>query len=862
MLSLLLIAGQATSGGTVPAASPETTVEATIAAMTLEEKAAQLGNAAPALPRVGLPAYDYWSEGLHGFARDGIATVFPQAIGLAATWDPALIEKVGDVVSTEARAHFNARPRAADRRRFGGLHIWSPNVNIFRDPRWGRGQETYGEDPYLTGRMGVAFVRGIQGPDSAHPKAIATPKHFAAHSGPEVGRNSFDADIPPRDMASTYTPAFRTVLTEGQALSTMCAYNALHGVPACASAPLLTDRLRGDWQFKGLVVSDCDAVGYISTFHYYTPDTPSAAAAALKAGTDLDCGPSYDALPDAVRAGLVSKSLVDVALRRTFASRAALGIAFGRSSRWDRISPAANDTPAHRALALAAAEESLVLLTNRDRLPLKAGSRIAVIGPNADSLDVLEANYHGTAAAPVTPLEGIRTRFGAARVRYAQGSGLAEGVALPIPETALSSGGKPGLQGAYFRDSEMRGTPALIRQDRKIDFDWDRAPPAGLAQDQYAVRWTGLLTPPGSGAYRLRLDVPRCFDCDGHDPVKLWVDGKLLLDDDGSDTAVEATLTFDGTRAHDIRIDYVHRSDDGGIGLRWVAPAEAQLTEAMAAAQDADVLVVFTGLSPTLEGEALRLEVPGFNGGDRTAIELPAPQRQLLAALATTGKSIVVVQLTGSAIADPWSKAHADAVVNAWYPGQSGGTAIARLLAGDMNPAGRLPVTFYAATRDLPPYIDYNMKERTYRFFSGTPLYPFGHGLSYTRFAYSAAPAASIVAGQPLQVAVRVANTGKRDGDDVVQAYLVPVAEQPKARTLAELQRQLIAFRRVAVKAGKAQEVRFEIDPRTLSLVEPNGERAILPGAYRLFVGGGQPGDAPGVWSDITITGARTVLPR
>lgn len=855
MLSLLLIAASA------PAQSTEAAIDQTIAAMTLEEKAAQLGSSAPALPKADLPAYDYWSEGLHGFARDGIATVFPQAMGLAATWDPALMQQVGDVVSTEARAHFNALPRKADRRRFGGLHIWSPNVNIFRDPRWGRGQETYGEDPYLTGRLGVAFVRGIQGPDPRYPKAIATPKHYAAHSGPEVGRNSFDADIPPRDMASTYTPAFRMTLTEGQALSTMCAYNSLHGVPACASSALLQDRLRGAWQFKGLVVSDCDAVGYITTFHYYTPDLPTAAAAALKAGTDVDCGPSYNALPEAVRAGLVPESLLDTSLRRTFASRAALGLGFGQASPWDRIKPSQNDTPAHRALALAAAEKSLVLLTNRNRLPLKGGTRIAVIGPNADALDVLEGNYHGTAAAPVTPLEGLRTRFGAARVSYAQGSALAEGVPLPVPETALSSGGKQGLQGAYYRSADMTGKPALTRQDRKIDFDWDRAPPAGLSQDSYAVRWTGQLTPPAAGGYLLRLDVPRCFDCDGHDPVKLWVDGKLILDDDGSDKAVEATVDLGTAGPHDIRIDYVHKSADGGIGLRWVAPAAAQQAEALAAVRDAEVVVVFTGLSPTLEGEALKLEVPGFNGGDRTAIELPAPQRDLLAALATTGRPIVVVQLTGSAIADTWSKANADAVVNAWYPGQSGGTAIARMLAGDVNPAGRLPVTYYAATRDLPPYIDYNMKERTYRFFTGKPLYPFGHGLSYTTFAYTGAPSASVVAGQPLRLSVKVANTGARDGDEVVQVYLVPVAEQPKARTLAELQRQLVAFQRISVKAGKASEVVLDIDPRSLSIVDPKGERAIVPGAYRLFVGGGQPGDAPGVWSDITITGERQVLP-
>ncbi|RZM06905.1 MAG: glycoside hydrolase family 3 protein, partial [Sphingomonas sp.] len=454
--------------------------------------------------------------------------------------------------------------------------------------------------------------------------------------------------------------------------------------------------------------------------------------------------------------------------------------------------------------------------------------------------------------------------FGADRVTYAQGSGLAAGVALPVPETALSANGRPGLTGEYFSDGAMTRRVAT-RQDRTIDFDWDRAPPVpGLSGKGYGVRWTGQLTPPGPGRYRLRLDVPRCFDCEGHDPVKLWLDGKPLITDDGSDTAVEAEVTVTDAKPHDLRIDYVHASEDGGIGLRWVAPIDAQRGEALAAAGAADVVVVFTGLSPTLEGEALRLDVPGFLGGDRTAIELPEPQRALLETLATAGKPIVVVQLTGSAIADPWSRDHADAVVAAWYPGQSGGTAIARMLAGDINPGGRLPVTVYATTRDLPAYIDYSMKNRTYRFFSGTPLYPFGHGLSYTRFAYAprTAPIATVTAGQPLAVSVTVTNTGKLAGDEVVQAYLAPVDAQEQGRTIPVLQRQLVGFRRIPLRAGEARTVDFAIDPRSLSMVEHDGTHAVVPGRYRLFVGGGQPGDAAGIWTDVTITGTRTVLPK
>ncbi len=480
-----------------------------------------------------------------------------------------------------------------------------------------------------------------------------------------------------------------------------------------------------------------------------------------------------------------------------------------------------------------------------------------------DGFDI-EASYQvplsGIGLPGQASLRGLATHV----KNFVSDRGLAAGVALPVPETALSANGRPGLKGEYFSDGAMTRRVAT-RQDRTIDFDWDRAPPVpGLSGKGYGVRWTGQLTPPGPGRYRLRLDVPRCFDCEGHDPVKLWLDGKPLITDDGSDSAVEAEVTVTDAKPHDLRIDYVHASEDGGIGLRWVAPIDAQRGEALAAAGAADVVVVFTGLSPTLEGEALRLDVPGFLGGDRTAIELPEPQHALLETLATAGKPIVVVQLTGSAIADPWSRDHADAVVAAWYPGQSGGTAIARMLAGDINPGGRLPVTVYATTRDLPAYIDYSMKNRTYRFFSGTPLYPFGHGLSYTRFAYApkTAPIATVTAGQPLAVSVTVTNTGKLAGDEVVQAYLAPVDPQEQGRTIPVLQRQLVGFRRIPLRAGEVRTVDFAIDPRSLSMVEHDGTHAVVPGRYRLFVGGGQPGDAAGIWTDVTITGTRTVLPK
>ena len=840
----------------IQAADP---VTAAIAAMSPEQKAAQLQSTAPADAQAKLPAYDWWNEGLHGLARNGHATVFPQAIGLAATWDTDLIERVGTVVSTEARARFNAQAVAADRRIYQGLTIWSPNINIFRDPRWGRGQETYGEDPYLTGKLGVAFVRGLQGPDPLHPRVIATPKHLAVHSGPEAGRDGFDVDPSPRDLEATYLPAFRRVVIEGKAQSLMCAYNSLHGTPACAASWLMNDRIRRNWGFTGFTVSDCDAVSNIHAFHHYRLDAAGAAAAAVRGGTDLNCGTAYAALPQALARGLVSQAEVDTALARALHARQALGIAFGATSPWSRIAPDEVATPAHRAIALEAARKSIVLLQNNaDRLPLKSGTRIAVIGANADDLGVLQGNYHGTAVTPITPLDGIRTRFGAANVTYAQGSILADGAAVVLPETALASDGKPGLRATY---TAVTGPP-VVRHDRRVDFDLNRAAPAsGLPVTGYTARWTGQFVPPGPGRYRLIVDQSQCWkDCTVHDQARLTLGGKTLHDGDLPKGRVELTVDSDGSpQAMDLTLD--HRSEDESFRLLWIPPAEPLLAQAVATVKSADVAVVIAGLSPDLEGEALSMQVPGFVGGDRTDIALPLPQQRLLAALKATGKPIVLVLTSGSAVAvDP---ASADAIVANWYSGESGGTALADVLAGIASPAGRLPVTLYRSTNDLPAFVDYGMKERTYRYFTGTPLWGFGHGLSYTRFAYAAPQgAASVAAGGDLRVETSFTNTGTRDGDEVVQAYLVPPAAKETGFTDPVLQRQLVGFQRVPVKRGRSAKIAFTLNPRSMSIVDRDGRRHVVPGSYRLWIGGGQPGDGAGRWFDFTVTGDDTELPK
>jgi beta-glucosidase len=834
-----------------------------VATMTVEEKAAQLQSTAPADAEAGIPAYDWWNEGLHGLARNGHATVFPQAIGLAATWDTALMRRVGDVVATEARAKFNARPIGADRRIYEGLTIWSPNINIFRDPRWGRGQETYGEDPYLTGHLGVAFIQGLQGPDPAHPKVIATPKHLAVHSGPEAGRDGFDVDPSPQDLESTYLPAFRLAVTEGKARSLMCAYNSIHGVPVCAQPSLMIDRLRTDWGFTGFTVSDCDAVANIHLFHHYRLDGAAAAAAALKGGNDLNCGSAYAALPQAVKRGLVTEAEIDAALIRALSARQALGTLFGAESPWNRIAPSEVGTPAHQALALEAARKAIVLLKNdAGRLPLGKGSRIAVIGADADDLNVLEANYHGTAKDPVTPLEGIRRQFGAANVRYAQGSILADGAPVVVPETAFTAGGKPGLKAEYFASATVAGAPVAVRQDRRIDFNYTRvAPLPGLDAKGFAVRWTGELVPPGPGRYTLAIDIPACWkDCSKHDAVRLWIDGKPLHQGPLGKTRVEVPFASDGRR-HDFRLELDHHGEDEGLRLLWLPPAEPMLEQAVAAARESDVVVAVLGLSPDLEGEALQVSVPGFVGGDRTDIALPLVQQRLLQALRDTGKPVVLVLTSGSAVAvDP---AMADAILAAWYPGEAGGTAIAETLAGLNNPSGRLPVTFYKATSDLPAFVDYGMKERTYRFFTGTPLWGFGHGLSYTSFGYAGLTAKATNTAAPVEVRVTVRNGGARAGEEVVQAYLVPPAAKGSVTlTTPVLQRQLVGFRRVALAPGKAETLRFSLDPRSISVVARDGTRRVMPGAYRLWVGGGQPGTASGQWVDFTLGGEAQELPK
>jgi beta-glucosidase len=855
-----LFRAQAQASSEPPFRDPDLPVEKRvddlIGRLTRDEKVSLMVERAAPVERLGIPAFPWWNEALHGVARAGRATVFPQAIGLAATWDEDLMLRVATAISDEARAMHNKWIARGQRNLYQGLVFWSPNINIFRDPRWGRGQETYGEDPFLTGAIGTAFVRGMQGGDPRHLKTVATAKHYAVHSGPEPERHTFDARVSESDLRETYLAAFRALVVDGKAESVMCAYNAFRGQPACASDELLRTILRGEWGFAGYVVSDCGAVIDIHRNHKARATAAEGAAMALRAGTDLECGAgsweagspdSFLTLSDAVDQGLVSEADLDNALRRLFRAQTRLGV-YDPPERlpwaghtYERIV----DSPKHRQLALEAARKSMVLLRNEGAvLPLKPGLReIAVIGPNADDAEVLIGNYAGTPVAPVTVLAGIRAAAGpGTKVTFARGGPLAIG--LPdlqvVPGSALStgsgSGREPGLAAAYYR-GHFDGAPVLSRVDAAIDFDWaDRSPDPALADDAFSARWTGVITAPATGRYTLGV---RCANA-----CRLLLEDKPVAQgrSDHEPTTVTGKVTLRAGESYPIRVELEHDKYDAVVQLLWETPGGRgdEVAEAVAAARSADAVVLVLGLSSRIEGEEMPVSIDGFAGGDRTSLDLPAVQQALMESVveAAAGKPVVLVLLSGSALSVNWADGHVPAILQAWYPGQAAGTAVADVLFGKVSPAGRLPVTFYRSTGDLPAFDDYSMRNRTYRFFEGTPLYPFGHGLSYSRFAYARLTVPRKAAlGAAVGVAVEVRNTGDRAADEVVQLYVTDLEASGEVPRHA-----LKGFRRVSLRPGERQTVRFTLDERAFSLIGADGRRIVEPGRFRIAVGGKQPG--------------------
>jgi beta-glucosidase len=839
--------------------------------MTTEEKVSQMQDIAPPIARLDIPAYNWWNEALHGVARSGTATVFPQAIGLAATWDTDLLHRIADTISTEARAKYNDAIAHNNTGRYYGLTFWSPNINIFRDPRWGRGQETYGEDPFLTGHLALAFVTGLQGDDPHYLKTISTPKHYAVHSGPEVLRHRFDVPVSLHDLYDTYTPAFRTAIVDGHADSVMCAYNSVLGEPACANT-LLFDLLRKKWGFSGYVVSDCWAISDLHQAHNFVLSLGQAAALSVKAGTDLSCGPEFEALDFALQDRLLSFEDVDRSVRRLFEARFRLGM-FDPPDRvpWSKLTLADVDTNANRALSRTAARESIVLLKNdRNTLPLSSKIKsIAVVGPTADSLDVLLGNYNGTPSSYSTILAGITKRFSDAKINYAVGAPLTESRAVAVPAAYLRTAGpgsQPGLNAEYFSNPALSGAPVLTRVDPSLDFIWNNISPGpGVPVENFSARWTGTLVPPVDGDYRVGADP------DGR--YRLYFDNKLIVDDWVSysrrgQRAFTTLVHLQAGHAYPVRLEYSRRFRESYARLLWLPPNLVQ--EAVDAARKSAVVVAVVGITADLEGEERDASDPGFFGGDRTDITLPVPQEQLLEALAATGKPLIVVLTSGSALAVNWANQHAAAILEAWYPGEEGGNAVADILSGDHNPSGRLPVTFYTSVAQLPPFTDYSMFNRTYRYLNEPPLFPFGFGLSYSTFSFSQPQfvssstqeaqqtAPQFSGASPISVSANVTNTSKIDGDDVVELYLShPGIEDTPIRSLS-------GFQHIHLAAGASQNVTFTLTPRELSAVDPAGNRSVPAGPVDLWIGGSQPPAANtpatnGVWLHFTITSTTPV---
>ncbi|MCW3787975.1 glycoside hydrolase family 3 C-terminal domain-containing protein [Plebeiibacterium sediminum] len=809
----------------------EERVDVLLSQMTLDEKVSQMTNESKSIPRLQIPEYNWWNECLHGVARAGYATVFPQSISVAASFDKELMKEIGSVISDEARAKHHEFLHQNKRTIYTGLDFWSPNVNIFRDPRWGRGHETYGEDPYLTGELATEFILGLQGNDPKYYKTIATAKHFAVHSGPEKLRHSFDVDVSDRDLYETYLPAFFKTIKEAKVYSVMGAYNRFRGESCSGHDFLLNQLLRDSWGFEGYVVSDCGAIRDIETGHHIAKSKPEAAAIGVKGGCDLNCRSYYKSLGEAVKEGFITEEQIDVALRRILMARFKMGMFDPEEVvPYSKIPTEIVCSDVNTELARKAAQESIVLLKNSNNLlPLAKDQikKIAVIGPNADNWESLVGNYHGTPKNPVTFFKGIKNKVEPQiKVLYAEGSHLDDETLnlKPISSVYLQTeDGRQGLEGAYFNNTQCSGEPEFTRVDDKIDFSWQYAPVSKTLVDTFSIRWKGYLLPPANGTYELGLYAKR--------GMTIKIEGKEISIGKGSAHHPQyATdrLVLEGGKKYHIEIEFYTDETNAQACLLWAMPDKNLIDDAVKVTKEADVAVVVVGLSQRLEGE----------GGDRNDISLPKQQEELIEAVKATGKPVILVINAGSSLAINWAKDNIDAIVNVGYPGEQGGNALADVLFGDYNPAGRLPITYYASLDELPPFEDYDMKNRTYRYYKGKPLYPFGYGLSYTSFKYSDLQLPTQTkAGDTLNVSVKVTNVGDRDGDEVVQLYISDV----KSSTPRPIH-QLEGFDRIHLKAGESKIIEFTLTPRQLSMINKKTQRVIEPGTFDIYVGGEQPG--------------------
>ncbi|MCM1505131.1 MAG: glycoside hydrolase family 3 C-terminal domain-containing protein [Muribaculum sp.] len=807
--------------------------------LTLDEKISLMTNGSPAIERLGIPEYNWWNEALHGVGRSGTATVFPQAIAMAATFDDRAVYESFDMISDEARVKYNQSVRGNNRGQYRGLTYWTPNINIFRDPRWGRGQETYGEDPYLTSMMGMAVIRGLQGDGTeGYDKLHACAKHFAVHSGPEWNRHTYNAsNIPPEDLWETYLPAFKAAVLDAGVKEVMCAYNRYDDEPCCSSSKLLKQILRGTWGYDDVVLSDCGALGDFFTPEPYghgTHATPADAAAdALLTGNDLECGNrAFPKLKESYEAGLVTEEDIDRSVLRLLRARFQLGNLYDDElTPWWSLPDTLVACTTHRRKALEMARKSVVLLTNKNGiLPLDASrlSKIAVVGPNADDSLMMWGNYNGYPKSSVTVLQGLRDKFTGAEVVYTKGCDFVSQNVMLSDYDKMSVDGQTGMRGTFWNNPEMKGNPIRVKQfttPLNLTNNGETAFAPDVPVLNFSARFEGVFQPDKSG--------PVSFSIEGDDGFKIIIDGETVVDSwhDGKKNEHNYVLEAEKGRKYDVVVEYYQKG--GGAELKFDVGQHAAIDyEAVASGvSDADVIVFVGGLTPHLEGEEMGVYLPGFKGGDRTAIELPAVQENMLKALKATGRPVVFVLCTGSAVASPWAAENCDAIINLFYPGESGGTALADVISGDYNPAGRLPITYYASTADLPDFEDYFMDNRTYRFFNGRPLFPFGHGLSYTTFSYG-----DVVIDRnadAVLLKVPVSNTGQRAGDEVVQVY-VKNLQNPSGP-----KKSLKAFRRVSLGRGETKVVDFELPRTAFECYDRDSEQMIvMPGEYEVYYGG------------------------
>ena len=850
----LLVAmwGLTASAQTLPYQNPKLSAEQRaddlLGRLTLDEKVKLMMDVSPAIDRLNVPQFQWWNEALHGVGRNGYATVFPITMAMAASWDDALLHRVFTAVSDEARVKAQQAKQSGNIRRYQSLSFWTPNINIFRDPRWGRGQETYGEDPFLTSKMGLAVVRGLQGytydgkqisdssPLAPHPykKLLACAKHFAVHSGPEWNRHTFNVeDLPERDLWETYLPAFKSLVQEGEVAEVMCAYQRIDGQPCCSQTRYEQQILREEWGFKGLITSDCGAIrDFLPRWHNTAKDSPEASAQAVLAGTDVECGSEYRNLPEAVSRGDIKEADLDRSLRRLLIARFELGD-FDDDAlvSWTKIPASVVASKAHKQLALDMGRKSIVLLKNNGVLPLGSQpvspSSILVMGPNANDSVMQWGNYSGYPTKTVTALEGIRQQLG--NVPYVLGCGLTRNESIESRFGEIKAPlGNQGMQATYYNNTEMTGTPAAtvtLTEPIKLSNGGNTVFAPGVNLENFSARLDGTLIP--------TRDETLIFTVGGDDKIRLLVNGDTLVNLWQARQRIQngqKELQVKAGQHYRIQIDYVQESGYGALNFdiqHKAAPTPQQLLTQVG---DAQTIIFIGGISPRLEGEEMRVSEPGFRGGDRTSIELPQAQRDVLRWLHEAGKKVVFVNCSGGAMAMVPELETCDAILQWWYGGEQGGTALADVLTGRYNPSGKLPVTFYKSTDDLPDFLDYTMKNRTYRYFTGEPLFPFGHGLSYTTFAFSK-PIVK-VKGDAVALTFTLKNTGRVDGTETAQVYFRRTADKEGPL------KTLCGYQQVSLKAGQTRTVTITLPKKQLeSWDAQTNTMRFVPGQYQLMVG-------------------------